>query len=80
MIHSPASEGFVKLHWVMPGFNKAIKARCLTLSRGDQKEMNAPMAFIDELHEEKVQSFREVVEEAAKAPPRKSKKKMKWGG
>ncbi len=42
--------------------------------------MNAPMAFIDELHEEKVQSFREVVEEAAKAPPRKSKKKMKWGG
>jgi hypothetical protein len=42
--------------------------------------MNALMAFINELHEEEVQSFREVVEEAAKAPPRKSKKKMKHGG
>jgi hypothetical protein len=31
--------------------------------------MNAPMAFIDELHEEEAQSFKKVVEEAAKAPP-----------
>lgn len=44
---------------------------------GDQKEMNAPMAFIDELHEEEAQSFKKVVEEAAKAPHYKSKKKMK---
>jgi hypothetical protein len=40
--------------------------------------MNAPMAFIDELHEEEAQSFKKVVEEAAKAPPPcKNKKNMK---
>ncbi len=36
-----------------------------------------PMAFIDELHEEEAQSFGEVMEEATKAPPCESKKKMK---
>jgi hypothetical protein len=39
--------------------------------------MNVPMAFIEELHEEEAQSFREMVEEATKVPPYKRKKKMK---
>ncbi len=36
--------------------------------------MNVRMAFIEELHEEEAQSFKEVVEEAAKVPPYKRKK------
>ncbi len=36
-----------------------------------------PMAFIDKLHEKEAQSFREVIEETAKAPPCESKKKLK---
>ncbi len=35
------------------------------------------MAFIDKLHEEEAQSFRQVMEEVTKAPPCESKKKMK---
>lgn len=35
------------------------------------------MVLINELHEKEAQSFREVMEENAKAPPRESKKKMK---
>jgi hypothetical protein len=31
--------------------------------------MNVPMAFIDELHEEEAQSFRDVMEATTKAPP-----------